>query len=70
MEDISSNGLFGEILIEARLELGLSEIVFNTILIAQATIIYAVSALVGGLLYRQAGFRLPLLERALGEDDI
>lgn len=63
-------GLFGDVLIEARLELGLSESAFNAILIAQATIIYAFSALIGGLLYRQAGFRLPLLERALGEEEI
>ena len=61
--------LLGDVLIETRLELGLSETIYNTILIVQAAIFYAVAALIGGLLYRRAGFRLPLLESFLGEDE-
>jgi hypothetical protein len=34
-------GLLGDVLIEARLELGLSESIYNAILIGQAAIIYA-----------------------------
>ncbi len=62
-------GLLGDVLVESRLELGLSEIVFNGILIVQAATIYAIAALIGGLIYRKAGFRLPLLESALGDED-
>ncbi len=62
-------GLLGDVLIEARLELGLSESIYNAILIGQAAIIYAVAALIGGLLYRRAGFRLPLLESIFGQTE-
>jgi len=62
-------GLLGDVLIEARLELGLSESIYNAILIGQAAIIYAFAALIGGLFYRRAGFRVPLLERIFGQDE-
>ncbi len=62
-------GLLGDVLIEARLELGLSESIYNAILIGQAAIIYAVAALIGGLFYRRAGFRVPLLERIFDKDE-
>jgi membrane protease YdiL (CAAX protease family) len=62
-------GLLGDVLTEARLELGLSESIYNAILIGQAAIIYAIAALIGGLLYQRAGFSLPLLERIFGQDE-
>lgn len=62
-------GLLGDVLEEARLELGLSEHLYNAILIAQATLFYALAALIGGSLYRRAGFRLPVLERAFGQTE-
>jgi len=62
-------GLLGDVLIEVRLELGLSESIYNAILIGQAAIIYSIAALIGGLLYRRAGFRVPLLERIFDSDE-
>lgn len=61
-------GLLGDVLEEVRLELGLSESAFRAMVIAQATLMYAVAALIGGLLYQRAGFKLPFFERAFGED--
>lgn len=59
-------GLFGSVLEEARHELGVSEPLFNALLIGQSALLYGVAALIGGLLYRRAGFRLPFLERLVG----
>lgn len=61
--------LLGESLNETRLELGLSKNIYNTIIVGQAAIISSISAIVGGLLYRRAGFSLPLLERVFGQRD-
>lgn len=59
--------LLGDVLEEARLAAGLSKNIYNSILVGQAAIIYSISAIVGGLLYCKAGFKLPLLEKAFGE---
>ncbi len=60
--------LLGDVLEEVRLELGLSESSFRTMVIAQATLMHAVVALIGGLLYQRAGFKLPFFERGFGEN--
>lgn len=55
--------LLGDSLDEARVQLGLSKTVYNLIIMGQASVIYTIAAITGGLLYQKAGFRAPILEK-------
>ena len=58
--------LLGEALNEGRGALGLSEGAYKALIFTQSAVMYVTAALVGGLCYQRAGFRVPILENLLG----
>lgn len=58
--------LLGDVLEEARQEMGISENLFNALLVFQLIVISSVSAIIGGVFYKKAGFSLTLLEKMWG----
>ncbi len=62
--------LTGDLLEEAQQQLGLDGTHFNVVIILQSSLMYVIAALIGVLLYRRAGFRMPVLEKYIGKEDI
>lgn len=62
--------LTGDLLEEAQAQLGLQGSLFSLVIIIQSAVMYVAAALIGVLIYRKAGFRLPLLEKYVAKEEV
>lgn len=60
--------LLGDALLEQVEELGLNESSLSTLIVVQSALMYTVFALIGVLVYRRAGYSMPVFEDLLGTE--